>query len=122
MPLSSITQQITFLYTRNLPATTNFYEQVLGFPLWLDQGDCRIYQVTGGGYIGFCQRQQTPEQPEGVILCLVTEDVDAWWKMLAGKGIEFEKPPQHNPNHNIYHCFVRDPNGYLIEIQRFEHT
>jgi hypothetical protein len=20
---------------------------------------------------------------------------------------------------NIYHCFLRDPNGYLIEIQRF---
>ncbi|OQY24133.1 MAG: hypothetical protein DRJ03_06405 [Chloroflexi bacterium] len=24
-----------------------------------------------------------------------------------------------NPRYNIYHCFLRDPNGYLIEIQRF---
>ncbi|MGC9334228.1 MAG: VOC family protein, partial [Anaerolineae bacterium] len=22
----------------------------------------------------------------------------------------------------IYHCFLRDPNGYLIEIQRFLHA
>lgn len=120
MHLSPITQQITFLNTRSLSATANFYEQVLGFTLWLDQGDCRIYEVTGGGYIGFCERRQTPEQPEGIILCLVTEDVDAWCEMLAGKGIKFEKPPQPNPNYNIYHCFLRDPNGYLIEIQRFE--
>ncbi len=119
MTLSPITQQITFLYTRNLSATADFYEQTLGLPLWLDQGDCRIYKVTGGGYIGFCQRQQMSEQPLGVILCLVTEDVDAWCEMLAGKGIEFEKSPQHNPTYNIYHCFLRDPNGYLIEIQRF---
>jgi len=122
MTLSPITRQITFLYTRDLPATVNFYEQVLGFHLWLDQDDCRIYQVTGGGYIGFCQRQQAPEQPESVILCLVTEDVDAWCEMLAGKGIQFEKQPQLNPAYNIYHCFLRDPNGYLIEIQRFENA
>ena len=119
MTLSPITQQITFLHTLDLSATAAFYELVLGFPLWLDQEDCRIYKVTGGSYIGFCQRQRTSEQPTGVILCLVTEDVDAWCTLLSAQGIEFEKPPQYNPTYHIYHCFLRDPNGYLIEIQRF---
>jgi catechol 2,3-dioxygenase-like lactoylglutathione lyase family enzyme len=112
-------QQITFLHTRDLEATAHFYEDVLGLPLALDQGDCRIYRVSEGGYVGFCQRTAAPEEPSSVILTLVTSDVDGWYRHLADQGISFEKPPALNPKYDIYHCFLRDPNGYLIEIQRF---
>ncbi len=112
-------QQITFLYTRDLAATARFYEEMMGLPLALDQGDCRIYRVSNGGYIGFCQRAQAPERPSGVILTLVTPEVDAWYQHLSEQGVVFEEPPALNPRYNIYHCFLRDPNGYLIEIQRF---
>jgi catechol 2,3-dioxygenase-like lactoylglutathione lyase family enzyme len=30
------------------------------------------------------------------------------------------KPPAHNPRYGIYHCFLHDPNGYLVEIQSFQ--
>ncbi|MEH2161281.1 MAG: hypothetical protein V7K38_09570 [Nostoc sp.] len=40
-----IEQQITFFYTHNLNASTEFYEQMLGLELWLDQGAYRIYTV-----------------------------------------------------------------------------
>ena len=43
-------QQITFLYTRDLAATARFYEDVLGLPLTVDQGDCRIYRVSADGF------------------------------------------------------------------------
>ncbi len=33
---------------------------------------------------------------------------------LAAQGVVFEKPPADNPRYGIYHCFLRDPNGYLI--------
>jgi catechol 2,3-dioxygenase-like lactoylglutathione lyase family enzyme len=115
-----IDQQITFLYTRDLAATARFYEEVLGLALALDQGDCRIYRVSDGGYLGFCQRQSAPEEPAGIILTLVTQEVDAWYEYLSERGVVFEKPPALNPKYEIYHCFLRDPNGYLIEIQRFE--
>ena len=114
-----IDQQITFLYTRDLEATAHFYEDILGLPLVLDQGDCRIYRVSEGGYVGFCQRSSAPEQPSGVTLTLVTPDVDGWYRHLTDQGVAFEKPPALNPRYDIYHCFLRDPNGYLIEIQRF---
>jgi catechol 2,3-dioxygenase-like lactoylglutathione lyase family enzyme len=55
-----------------------------------------------------------------VIFTIVTQEVDAWYEFLSHKGVIFEKPPSYNPQYKIYHCFVRDPNGYLIEIQRFE--
>ena len=114
-----IDQQITFLYTRDLETTARFYEQMLGLPLALDQGSCRIYRVSSDGYLGFCQRNAASEQPDGVIFTIVTQEVDRWYEHLVARGIAFEKPPALNPKYNIYHCFLRDPNGYLIEIQRF---
>ena len=119
VPHPPIHQQVTFLYTRDLAATAHFYEETLGLTLALDQGDCRIYQTGRDAYLGFCQGQEAPDEPAGVILTLVTPEVDAWYRYLSLQGLAFEKPPGLNPKYNIYHCFVRDPNGYLIEIQRF---
>jgi catechol 2,3-dioxygenase-like lactoylglutathione lyase family enzyme len=50
----------------------------------------------------------------------VAEDVDGWHRRLAERGVEFEKAPADNPEYRIRHCFFRDPNGYLLEIQRFD--
>jgi catechol 2,3-dioxygenase-like lactoylglutathione lyase family enzyme len=117
----AIDQQITFLYTRDLTASAEFYESVLGLTLALDQGGCRIYHVCGQAYVGVCQRDDAPLELAGVIFTLVTPDVDGWYAALQARGVAFEKPPAHNPRFQIYHCFLRDPNGYLIEIQRFDH-
>ncbi len=115
-----IDQQVTFLAATDLQETAVFYEQLLELPLVLDQGACRIYHTGGGAFLGFCRHLTagTPN-PEGVILTLVSEDVDAWYENLLEKGVAFEKAPTLNEKFNIYHCFFRDPTGYLIEIQRF---
>jgi catechol 2,3-dioxygenase-like lactoylglutathione lyase family enzyme len=115
----SIDQQITFLYTHDLSKTARFYENVLGLPLKLDQGTCKIYTVTAGSFLGFCERVGAGQSYTNVILTLVTSQVDEWFEYLSSQGITFEKPPTINPDYNIYHCFLRDPNGYLIEIQEF---
>ncbi len=112
-------QQITFLYTPDLEATARFYEDVLELPLARDQGACRIYHAAGGGFIGFC-RHIGDAPPDGVILTLVTDDVDGWYARLQERGVDFEKAPTSNARYGIYHCFLRDPNGYLVEIQRFD--
>lgn len=118
MTHAPITQQITFLYTHDLASTAPFYEDVLGLPLALDQGVCRIYRVSRDAYVGVCERENAPA-PAGVIFTLVTPQVDEWYDYLKTRGVAFEKPPTLNPQYNIYHCLLRDPNGYLIEIQRF---
>jgi catechol 2,3-dioxygenase-like lactoylglutathione lyase family enzyme len=114
------TDQIVFLFTQDLPATAQFYEQLLGLELALDQGNCRIYRVTANSYVGFCERAKSETAQDGIILTLVTPDVDAWYERLSSLGVRFEKPPAFNPRYRIYHCFLRDPNGYMLEIQRFE--
>ena len=111
--------QITFCFTKDLEGTCRFYEDVLGLPLKLDQGSCRIYRVARDGYLGFCQRDPG-QDPAGLILTLVSEDVDGWYARLKERGVVFEMPPASNPTYGIYHCFLRDPDGRLIEIQRFD--
>ena len=122
----SIDQQITFLYTDDLQKSATFYEDKLGLTLWLDQGSCRIYTISDSGYLGVCQTNDeskgkfTQDEQQNIIFTIVTQEVDEWYKYLQSKGITFEKPPEYNEKYKIYHCFLRDPNGYLIEIQRFE--
>ena len=117
--MSPFTQQVTFLYTPDLATTARFYEQILGLELVLDQGTCRIYRVSRDGFVGFCQKEEVEPRPQTVIITFVTPDVDGWYARLTAQGVAFDKPPTFNPQYNIYHCFLRDPNGYLLEIQRF---
>lgn len=112
-------QTITFLHTSDLQASADFYERLLGLELVRDQGVCRIYRTSADGLIGFCQHLE-PAVPQGVILTLVSADVDGWYEKLRKKGVEFTKTPAHHPQFGIYHCFFKDPNGYLLEIQRFD--
>ncbi len=119
-------QQVTFLYVRDTEASYRFYGETLGLPLVLDQGLARIYRVASGdAFLGICKAsavQQAPSPdraPLGVILTFVTQDVDDWYQRLTAKGVVFEKVPKENETYRIYNCFFRDPDGYLLEIQRF---
>lgn len=110
----------TFLYTRDLAATAHFYEEVMGLQLALDQGDCRIYRIAEHGFLGFCERQDAAFDAGGVILTVITEEVDRWYLYLEDRGMALESEPVFNPEYEIYHFFLRDPNGYLVEFQRFD--
>ena len=114
-----IEKQITFLFTHDLGATAKFYEYTLGMKLMLDQGQCRIYEVTSNGWIGFCQREDVASIKDNVIFTIVTPEVERWYEQLNALGVKFEKRPTTNEKFNIFHCLFRDPNGYLIEIQQF---
>ena len=119
MDRPAIDQQVTFLATRDLAAAAAFYEDVLVLPLVLDQGVCRIYRSGPGAFLGFCSHLQASVEPRSVILTLVSQEVDAWYSYLLAKGIFLAERPVHNPTYNIYHFFLRDPDGYLIEVQQF---
>ena len=112
-------QNITFLHTDNLIKTAKFYEEILELPLVRDQSVCRIYKTSANGYLGFCTHLDSP-RPEGIILTLVTDNVDGWYQKLKKKGVTITAPPAHNPKYQIYHFFFTDPNGYTLEIQHFD--
>jgi catechol 2,3-dioxygenase-like lactoylglutathione lyase family enzyme len=113
-----IDASITFLKTRDLDLTTEFYTKLLGLKLVLDQGTCKIFQTGFSAYLGFCHTDGVTGSNE-VIITFVVDDVDEACSQLEKAGIQIEVRPSHNPQYNIYQLFFRDPNGYLIEIQHF---
>jgi len=119
MSLSEFSQQITFLHSNDLQKTRQFYEGLLNLKMVRDQATCQIFCVTNHAFLGFCEHIEPISTGRKVILTLVTEDVDAWYESLKKRGADLMEPPQGNPNYQIYHFFLLDPNGYWIEVQRF---
>ncbi len=114
-----IDQQVTFIYTTDLPASSAFLRDKLGLELVLDQsGVCHIYRVTESAFIGVCTNREPPENP-GVTYSFVVRDVDEAYAALGSRGVEFEKPPAHSERFNVYSCFFRGIENYRFEIQEF---
>ena len=49
-------------------------------------------------------------------IAITAEDLDSTLERLAGQGIEPEKPPYRVREGGSRICFVRDPDGYRVEI------
>ncbi len=109
---------ITFLGTADHKNSSVFYRDILGFELFLDQGPCRIYTVPGGGRIGFCTHVQ-PTPGRNPVLTFLTERVDEMYELLVKAGYSPHDKPRINEKFNIYHFFLNDPDGYLVELQKF---
>lgn len=122
----AIDRLVTFVYCEDLDAADDFYGHTLGLPLALDQGLCRIYRVGRDAFLGFCRETGNiaGRPASNIILTLDAgspAQVDRWYDYLVdcGAAARIERPPAHNARFNIYHLFLRDPAGYLVEIQAF---
>lgn len=111
---------ITFLKVSDLERSHRFYGEGLGLSLVLDQGGCRIYRLNQGSFLGICDRPGAA--PSNVIVTFVTEDVAAWHEIMSAAGAEVDGPPRDNPEYRIHHFFATDPDGHLLEVQRFWDT
>lgn len=109
---------IIFLKTKDLHQSTRFYTEIMGFEFVLDQKTCRIFRVCPHCFLGFCITEGSTGSDE-VIITLEMEDVDGFCQYLEDKDVEIEIRPRLNKRYSIYQMFIRDPNGYFIEIQRF---
>ena len=117
----SIDQQLVFVYSEDPTRSIAFYRDVLGLEEVLDQdGQCRIFRVAGAAYFGICKaRPGRSVTKDGVVLSFVTDAVDGWHEHLQEKGAEVLGPPKESAVFKVYGFFARDPDGHLIEFQRF---
>jgi len=113
-------QSITWVYTADLDGTCAFYSEKLGLPLVYDQGLCRLFRWSPTSFLGVCQvRPGRDVEPKGVVITLVTPDVDGWHRRLLANGVAPDGTPQRSERFNVYSFFARDPNGYRLEFQTF---
>ncbi len=111
--------QVMFLPTDDHQKSIDFYEGVLGLELVRDQGLCRIYKTGPSAYVGFCDRGYSIPTEFRVVITLLIDDVDGVYAAAQKAGVPTENTPGTSERFNVYQFFLRDPNGYLVEIQRF---
>jgi catechol 2,3-dioxygenase-like lactoylglutathione lyase family enzyme len=119
-PPLAATGQVTFLPTTDLAAVDAFYGDLLGLPLVRDQDVCRIYETSPGAYLGFCDRGYAVPAEFRVVLTLIVDDLVGAHATLVARGANPEGPPRHSERYAVTSFFVRDPSGYLLELQRFD--
>ena len=119
MPDLTFDQQIIFLTVSNLEASSKFYGDIFGFRMARNQVSCRIYHLNGNSYIGLCEGEP-PEVPTGSAQCWVTDNVDGCYETARSNGLDIMFAPRFNEKYKIYHFYLKDPDGHVIEVQRFE--
>jgi len=111
---------ITFFYYRDLPRAMQFYEDILGLPLAIDQGWCKIYQICPGAHVGLVDETKGMNKwaaVKPVQLCIRVPDVDAWYGYCAELAVDGLSDLFVNDALGIRAFVFNDPEGYQIEIQ-----
>jgi catechol 2,3-dioxygenase-like lactoylglutathione lyase family enzyme len=112
--------QIAWVYCEDLAITSAFYSNVLGLELWRDAGTAQIFRSAPGAMIGVCRVFEGREVlPAGGMITLLISDVDERYELLKSRGARLLSAPEKLEHFGIYSFFCEDPNGYVIEIQRF---
>ena len=117
-----IASQITFLYYKDLTVAQRFYEGIMGFELAEDQGWAKIYCVNGNAFVGLVDETRGSlkvQENSAVMLTLVSNDVRGWYDYLQTKDVEFIREFGTSEEIQIEYFFIRDPGGYIIEIEKF---
>jgi predicted enzyme related to lactoylglutathione lyase len=114
---------ITFLYYDDLEKAKEFYIDVMGFNLVVDQGWAKILNVADKAHIGLVDgnvgyHRASPTKP--VMITIVVDDVDQWYEHMQKLGIETLTKPRDNEELNLRMFLLEDPEGYVIEIQKFK--
>jgi predicted enzyme related to lactoylglutathione lyase len=115
-----ISQSIVFTYTDDLERGSHFFREVMELDFVVDQGACHIFRLTPESYLGVCQLANRPQGKAGLTITIVSDDVEAWHAFLEQKGVTYIQPPKASPEFGVFSSLFLSPDGYRIEIQRFD--
>ncbi len=115
-----VEKAVTFFYYIDLPRALDFYTQVMGFPLEIDQGWSKILKIAEHAYVGLVDEARgmhraNPVKP--VQLCIRVPDVDAWHRYLSSQNAMGLTEPKDSVSLGIRAFVLEDPEGYQIEVQ-----
>lgn len=122
MEFPAVDGLITFLYYEDLEKVEEFYRDIMGFELVIDQGWAKIYKVAGRAHVGLVDsnmgyHKASPTKP--VMITVVVHDVDQWYEHIQKLGVRTLTEPKDNEELGLRMFLLEDPEGYVIEIQKF---
>ena len=109
---------IVFLKTNNLDRIKEFYMDIIGVTVWINQKDCIIFKHDNF-LLGFCERKG--ELGTGWLLTFfyqTTTEVDEIYVKMKDYAVT---KPVRNDDYHIYQFFAKDPEGRNLEFQCFLH-
>ena len=127
---ASVCGAITFVYSRHFEESRRFYEEDLDLPVRCDKGAVVFYALGRSTSLGVVREGvSAAESPpcsartasrDTVMLCLLTSQVNSCFnRLMARQRCTVVQPPQVNEKFGIFNALVRDPDGYLVELQQF---
>jgi len=102
-----------FITVRKVARSRDFYSRVLGGTVVLDENPC-IVRLSNSWIIMNPGGPPTPGNTTSIFLNLRVADIQACYEQWRAKGAEFVTPPIDRGAE--IRCYVRDPDGYLIEV------
>jgi lactoylglutathione lyase len=119
----------TILYVEDVTVAIDFYERAFGLSRRFISDDATYGEMeTGDTTLSFAKhtlasqfipggyrRNDPAEQPAGVEIGFVTDDVPAAWDAALAAGATVVSPPVTKPWGQTV-AYVRDPEGMLVEI------
>jgi catechol 2,3-dioxygenase-like lactoylglutathione lyase family enzyme len=111
-----------FWYYKDLDKATAFYRDTLGLELVADYEMARIFRVAEESLlilVDAAKGMHTVDEPKSVALALLTDELEEWHAYLGTKGIAPGRPFAPRPGSAHDGFVVKDPEGYLLEFERF---
>jgi catechol 2,3-dioxygenase-like lactoylglutathione lyase family enzyme len=117
-----------FITVRSVARSRDFYSRVLGGTVVLDENPC-IVRLSNSWILMNPGGPPTPDKPgisvvdyqpgdtTSIFLNLRVADIQACYEAWKEKGAEFVTPPIDREAE--LRCYMRDPDGYLIEVGQF---
>jgi len=118
-PAPTLTSSVTMLYYKDIGPAARFYGDILGLELELDWDWIRFYKTGPASSVGLVTEGDgawhEARAQNAVMLSLVTEDVDAWYRRIAGRDdvIILKDIGDGGP---IRSFLLEDPGGYTVEF------
>jgi catechol 2,3-dioxygenase-like lactoylglutathione lyase family enzyme len=119
-----------FLTVKDQAKSSDFYVRILGGKLIRPADPCYI-KLANTWIILNCGGGPTPDKPEVVLetpsdlnrvhsfLNLRVADIRACHQQWGDQGAVFLTEPLPNPDGWEWRCYMRDPDGYLIEVGQY---
>jgi methylmalonyl-CoA/ethylmalonyl-CoA epimerase len=107
------------LNAKNIPAATAFYRDVLGLKHLFSVGDRMAFFDCGGVRLMLSQPSSPEHDHLSSILYFVVADIAAAHAGLVAHGVRIEHPPAlaaRMPDHELWLCPFRDPEGNFLEL------
>jgi catechol 2,3-dioxygenase-like lactoylglutathione lyase family enzyme len=113
---------VLWLYYDDLPGMEDFWREMLGREVLVDQGWAKMYEVSSTGFLGLVDGSRGLHQAEdlaGVTLSIITGEVEDWFDRAKSKSLPLRTEEIGDESGRVKVFVGYDPAGYFVEWDTF---